>query len=206
MKYKHIIFDVDGTLVDSEVKVLSTLRQSILDFGGRDYSLEELGFAMGMAPDTILYQLGFTDVEPMIRKWEQHLIHYAEAPRFFDGMEDAIFALKERGVTIGIGTSRIYEEYLTDFRDLPIFECFGHAVCGDHVKHRKPAPDVLLQYLERTGAEPHEVLFVGDTSFDLEAARAAGVDFALAGWGTKLPKDTLCKYFFEHPSELLNIL
>lgn len=205
MKYKHIVFDVDGTLLDSEVKVLSTLRQSILDFGGRDYSLEELSFAMGMAPDTILYRLGFSNVEPMIRRWEQHLIHYAEGPRFYDGMVDTLFKLSDQGVTIGIATSRIYEEFLTDFEKLPVFNRLGHAVCGDHVKNRKPAPDVLLRYLELSGAKKEEVLFVGDTSFDMEAAKAAGIDFALAGWGTKLPKDSDCAYYFDQPSDLLAI-
>ena len=271
MKYKHIVFDVDGTLVDSELKVLSTLRQAVIDMRGVDHPVEDLGWAM--APEPILTKLGYDNVEPIIRLWERYLIEYQEPPKFFDGIEQTIMQLCARGVNVGIGTSRIYAEYLADFEKLPLYSylgtavcgdmvqkrkpapdillCYmektgasaadilfvgdtlfdlqcaeaagidaeyladfeklplysylGTAVCGDMVQKRKPAPDILLCYMEKTGASAADILFVGDTLFDLQCAEAAGIDAALAGWGTKLPASTACAYYLKRPQELLEL-
>lgn len=205
MKYKHIVFDVDGTLVDSELKVLSTLRQAVIDMRGVDHPVEDLGWAMGMAPEPILTKLGYDNVEPIIRLWERYLIEYQEPPKFFDGIEQTIMQLHARGVNVGIGTSRIYAEYLADFEKLPLYSYLGTAVCGDMVQNRKPAPDILLCYMEKTGASAADILFVGDTLFDLQCAEAAGIDAALAGWGTKLPVSTACAYYLKRPQELLEL-
>lgn len=205
MKYKHIVFDVDGTLVDSELKVLSTLRQAVIDMRGVDHPVEDLGWAMGMAPEPILTKLGYDNVEPIIRLWERYLIEYQEPPKFFDGIEQTIMQLHARGVNVGIGTSRIYAEYLADFEKLPLYSYLGTAVCGDMVHKRKPAPDILLCYMEKTGASAKDILFVGDTLFDLQCAEAAGIDAALAGWGTKLPVSTACAYYLKRPQELLEL-
>lgn len=205
MKYKHIVFDVDGTLVDSELKVLSTLRQAVIDMRGVDHPVEDLGWAMGMAPEPILTKLGYDNVEPIIRLWERYLIEYQEPPKFFDGIEQTIMQLHARGVNVGIGTSRIYAEYLADFENLPLYSYLGTAVCGDMVQKRKPAPDILLCYMEKTGASAADILFVGDTLFDLQCAEAAGIDAALAGWGTKLPVSTACAYYLKRPQELLEL-
>ena len=56
-------------------------------------------------------------------------------------------------------------------------------ICADDTAEHKPEPGPLLKYMERTGAKPSEVLYVGDTVYDMQCARGAGVDFALARWG-----------------------
>lgn len=201
-KYKHIVFDVDGTLVDSEIKVLSTLRQSIIDMRGVDHPLSELGFAMGMAPQPILTRLGYDNVEEIVRCWEQHLLHYDKPVEFFAGMLETLEKLSEN-YTLGVGTSRIYDEYYKDFANLPIFSKLGVAVCGNMVVHRKPAPDILLYYMDKTRCQPSELLFVGDTEFDLGCAQAAKVDFAFAAWGGKSVPEKDCTFYLEKPVDLL---
>ena len=59
--------------------------------------------------------------------------------------------------------------------------------------------------MEKTGASAADILFVGDTLFDLQCAEAAGIDAALAGWGTKLPVSTACAYYLKRPQELLEL-
>ena len=56
-------------------------------------------------------------------------------------------------------------------------------ICADDTAEHKPKPGPLLKYMEYTGARPSEVLYVGDTVYDMQCARGAGVDFALARWG-----------------------
>lgn len=204
-KYKHIVFDVDGTLVDSEIKVLSTLRQSIIDMRGVDHPLSELAFAMGMAPKPILERLGYSDVDEIVRCWEQHLLHYDKEVAFFPGMLTTLEKLSA-DYEIGIGTSRIYDEYYKDFANLPIFSKLGLAVCGNMVENRKPAPDILLYYMAKTNCQPEELLFVGDTEFDLGCAHAANVDFAFAAWGGKTVEADKCKFYLHKPEELLQAL
>ncbi len=205
-KYKHIVFDVDGTLVDSEMKVLSTLRQAIIDMRGVEHPISELGFAMGMAPKPILHRLGYNiDVDEIIHCWEQHLLHYDKEVVFFEGMLDTLEQLSTK-YTIGIGTSRIYDEYYKDFANLPIFSKLGLAVCGNMVSNRKPAPDILLYYMDKTGCTNQDLLFVGDTEFDRDCAKAANVDFAFAAWGGKDLTEQDCQLYLQKPTDLLKLL
>lgn len=205
MRYTHIVFDIDGTLMDSGAGDLAALREALLETTGRDYPLEELAFCLGLPGRDSLLQMGIPDIEGTLALWEEKAAGAAIPP--FPGVRDLIAGLLDRGYRLGIASSRSVRSFQIDIApSLPLADRFGTAVLADHTKLHKPHPDPLLKYMELTGAAPGEVLYVGDSPYDSQCAQGAGVDFALAVWGAHTRSDRPATYYPETPEALLSLL
>lgn len=204
MKYPHIVFDIDGTLMDSGEGDLTALRDVLKEATGRDYAVEELSFCLGLPGRDSLKQLGVHDIEGTLALWEKKAAGKTVAS--FPGVGELLERLLERGCRLGVASSRSVRSYQIDIAPfLPLADRFGAVVLADHTQLHKPHPDPLLKYMELTGAKPGEVLYVGDSPYDSRCAQGAGVDFALAVWGCRT-KDRPAKYYPETPGELLALL
>jgi len=205
MKYKHVVFDVDGTLVDSERCILYAFRDTLLDFTGREYPLEELTFCLGITGDDAVARFPGLDGEAVLDRWTEYLGRYADTVGFFPGVPELLRTLKGAGCRLGIATSRIHAEVDGDLAQAGLAPLFGHIVCADDTDTHKPQPGPLLKYMEWSGAAPEEVLYVGDSIYDSLCAQGAGVDFALAVWGSHA-KDRPALYYPETPGELPGLI
>ena len=203
MKYTHIVFDVDGTLINSEYAGLKSFQETLLEVTGRHYTPEELLFSLGIPGVDALKILGVEDAEGAWAIWEGNIRKYLSTLTLYDGIPQVARTLKESGARLGVVTSRTTREFGEEA--VPVLGelagAFGTVVLADHTALHKPSPDPLLYYLNRTGARAEEVLYLGDTLDDSRCARDAGVDFALAGWGShgEIP----AKYILNRPEELL---
>ena len=201
-RYRHIVFDIDGTLIDTQFAVQSALRETVKNRTGRDMSFEELLFSFGIPGLTTLTMLGLPDPEDALVEWNVHIGENRQHIVVFPGIEELLSKLN--GVSIGVVTSKNSREYRDDFMHFPVSRFIGLAVCADHTQKHKPDPEPLLKYMELTGAQPGEVLYVGDSIYDQQCAHAAGIDFALATWGATRDMDAEWKP--ESPEALLNVL
>lgn len=183
MNYKHMVFDVDGTLIDSGMADLRGLQDTLEQLTGVVTPLEELRFSQGIPGITTLQLLGIEDPEGVQKLWIQNIIKYSGNITLFPEMQGALEVLASRGVRLGIVTSRTHQEFDTDFPRYGVVHLFGPMICADDTPGHKPEPDPLLRYMELTGSRPEEVLYVGDTINDSLCAQRSGVDFALALWG-----------------------
>ncbi len=197
MKYPHVVFDVDGTLLDTERSVLLSLRDTLREVMGRDYSLEELEFSLGIPGADALETLGVANVPAVLARWEELLQGYRHLDGVFDGIPELLAALKRSGRALGVVTSRTRAEFDLDFSQLEIGPCFQVVITADDTDLHKPHPDPLLKYMELSGAAAEDILYIGDSGHDARCAQAAGVDFGLAGWGAKRPQT--CTYAFQTP-------
>ena len=204
MKYEHIVFDVDGTLVDTEYAVLHSLQDTIKTLTGNVTPLEELTFSMGITGDDTLKQLGFQDIPAALEIWFRYLYGYDDTVGLFHGIADTLDTLSQKGCRLGVVTSRIREDFEKEFRRFPIRQYFDIVVCADDTEEHKPTAAPLLKYMELSGADRSQVLYVGDSRYDRECARNAGTDFALAGWGSHLT-DIDPEYRPAEPTELIAI-
>ncbi len=205
MKYKQIVFDVDGTLVDTEYAVLHSLQDTLRTCTGKEPALEELTFALGITGEDALKQLAVPALPGTLAPWNEYLEQYGETVNIFSGMEDTLHALSQRGCKFGVATSRIRDNFEKEFKRFPIRRYFDIIVCADDTTEHKPTAGPLLKYMELSGCDRSRLLYVGDSRYDRECARNAGVDFALAGWGSHL-KDIDAEYFLSAPAELLHML
>lgn len=202
-KYRHIVFDIDGTLIDTQFAVQTALRDTVRNHLHKDMSYEELIFSFGIPGLTTLKMLGVPDPEAALVEWNVHIEERRDAITVFPGVEEMMNAIS--GVSMGVVTSKNSREYRDDFMRYPVSRFISLAVCADHTEKHKPDPDPLLKYMELTGAKPEEVLYVGDSVYDGQCAHSAGVDFALATWGAT-KKDIPAEWYPETPEDIAKIL
>jgi len=202
-RYRHIVFDIDGTLIDTRYAVQTGLRDTVRNRLHKDMSYEELIFSFGIPGLTTLKMLNVPDPEDALAEWNRHIGEYREHIVVFSGVDELLEKLE--GVGIGVVTSKNSREYRDDFMHFPVSRFIGLAVCADHTEKHKPEPEPLIKYMELTGAEPAEVLYVGDSIYDQMCAHSAGVDFALATWGA-VDQNIGSEWYPKTPQEILDIV
>lgn len=207
MSIGHIVFDIDGTMVDTEVAFQLALQETMEQLLGRSAGMAELQYTYSMTTEAALMALGFPDIPAAHQIWEKKCIEKLGMVRLYDGISQLVEALALRGYTLGIVSSSTRWEYKMVFLPLGLGDCFKTVVLAEDTREHKPHPAPLLCYLEKTGAKPEEVLFVGDSGGDMVCAQQAGVHKALACWcRTPAVGEIDTEYRLERPGQLLDLL
>lgn len=205
MRQRQIVFDIDGTLLDTEYAVLHSLQDTVRLIQNREIPLPALSFALGIPGEDALKQLSITDTETAQKIWDCQMSAYQDTIRIFDGMADVLSALADRKYLCGIVTSKTWEEYRHDFIPFDIHQYFSTTICADDTSLHKPDPEPLFRYMEVSGASAGQLLYIGDSIYDSQCAAEAGVEFALAGWGTSRT-DIPFQYRLSTPQDILTLL
>ncbi len=203
---KSVIFDIDGTLLDTEYAILNSLRDTIWELKDENVELSDLTFALGIPGEIALKQLGITDTQNGSIVWNACLANYSHTIRLFDGVADTLKELKIRGYKLGVITSKSSQEYKADFSPLGLDGYFDTVICASDSNRPKPFPDPMLKYLELSGTKKDEAIYIGDTSYDMQCASTAGVSFGLALWGCHKLNGIRADYYFNHPADILYAL
>lgn len=184
MRYRHLIFDIDGTLVNSEDVALGSLQRTIRETIGIEKSIEELAHFFGIPSFKTVQMLPFPDRKAAFELWEYYYREMYHLIVPFEGVEAMIEKLHGLGFKMGIVTSRCMPEFNADPHTAKWIEkgYFTIYVTSEDCQQHKPAPDPLYAYMHKAGAAPEECLYIGDNIVDSKCAAAAGVDFVLADW------------------------
>lgn len=204
--YNTFIFDIDGTLINTEQAVLGSLQKLLKNNYNREMNMEDLTFVLGIPGAVSLRQLGIEDVDQANDGWNDLMREYHHTIHVYEGIQELLTELRELSISTGIVTSKTNQEFLDDFVPFGLVRDLPYAVCADDTKLHKPHPEPLLKFLEISGAQAGGSIYIGDTIYDYECARDAGVDFGLALWGCKQPDVIPAKYKFEHPKDILTLL
>ncbi|MFV0243080.1 MAG: HAD family hydrolase [Lacrimispora sphenoides] len=207
MRYKHIVFDIDGTLIDTEYAVLHSLQDTLIAVTGINREINELTFALGIPGKNALKKLNVPEhsISLILGHWEKCMSNYSNTVCVFQGISELLDALVQYGCELGIVTSKTREEFKQDFVPFDISKYFTTIICADDTVEHKPDPDPLFKYMEVSNANNNELIYIGDSVYDWECAKSAKVDFALAGWGS-LSREILADYYLEKPDDLLLIM
>jgi phosphoglycolate phosphatase len=198
---RAIAFDLDGTLVDSAPDLAVAANRMLAALGERELSQERVAAAIGEGIDALVARTLAESAgrEPAGERLEKaaRLFRdlYAErvfdAGRVFEGVREGLEALaRYRPLGCITNKARPFTEALLAKAGLARWLAFLE--CADAPAQRKPAPFLLLQACRDLGIAPRELLYVGDSGFDLAAARAAGCPVALVSYGYNhggLPQD-----------------
>ncbi|MDR2163136.1 MAG: HAD family hydrolase [Clostridiales Family XIII bacterium] len=203
--YKHVVFDIDGTILDTDYAQLSTCSKIVEMSTGIYRPPEMYAHILGILNDEhILASLGVRDADLYAMMWDDICEGLSAEVRAFDGILTTIDALAKDGKKIGIVTSR-HRKYLSSDND-GIFERqpFGTVICGDEVINPKPSPEPLNKYVAMNGIATRDVLYIGDSVMDYYCAKESGCDFGCVDWGKRKPDDAIDKaaFYFKHPSEI----
>lgn len=204
--YNTVIFDVDGTLIDTERAVLGSLQKMLQTDYDRVTEIQDLTFVLGIPGSIALPQLGIKDIHKGNERWNYFMKDFFSSIEVFSGISDVLDTLKRNNIVQGIVTSKTAEELINDFVPFGLMNYLTHTVCANDTEKHKPNPEPILKFLEISGADPATSIYIGDTIYDYECARDAGVDFGLALWGCKNHEHIQAKYKFEKPQDLIKLL
>lgn len=163
--------------------------------------LLDIGF--GCTSDTFMEEIGMPDPPAASQRWRDIMRGMLDLVVLFDGVEQVLAAPLRRGVV----TSQVRPELEMNVRRLHLEGKFECMVTADSTPYQKPHPRPLLYCLEQMQLSPEDVLFVGDSYYDYDCARAAGVHFGLASWGSDDPAlFPEAQYILRTPAEILSLV
>lgn len=175
---KAVLFDIDGTLVDSNYLHIDAWDRALKEVG-HPVNTWRIHRAIGMDSAKLLETLLEDDVETLAdRAKEAHTRHYeamGDRLRSFGRAQELLRTLAEGGYEVVLATSAPANELEMLRRTLEVEDAIATLTSAEDVAEAKPAPDVVQVALQKAGVAPEEAIFVGDTVWDVEAAREAGV-------------------------------
>jgi pyrophosphatase PpaX len=185
VRHAVVLFDLDGTLIDSGAIILASMRHAAATVLGREIPEEQLMAAVG-GPGLVAQMRALDEarVDELVRVYREHNEPLHDTLEPCPGIEGALAELRRQGRRLGIVTAKRHVTVRLAFDVLPALEpCFDVVVGSDDTERHKPHPEPLLHALERLGASPGEAAYVGDSPFDVRAARAAGCTAVAVTWG-----------------------
>ncbi len=212
-KYKYILFDNDGTIVNTIDTILFCFKKtakSVLKI--ENPNPDDFKCLIGL-PLEDQYK-NFTEDEETIKKCvelhrELTLKYSDKMCKNYDGLPQVLEYLYNQDFKLGIVTSKIHDFCVSGLKVLGIDKYFDYIQGCDDYKYHKPDPKTLEYAANKLELRPHELLYIGDSSFDVIAASKAGLDTCAVTWGA-FTKDQLIPYkpnfIVDKPSELIEII
>ena len=183
---KLIIFDMDGTLVNSSLTIANAI----------NYVRKNIGFEP-MEQEYILRHVNEPDINPAQffyhakafdadhERWfsEYYTKNHEQELVLYDGVKDLLESLKGHGHKLALATNAYRQSTIQSLTHLDVYELFDGIACYDDVAQGKPHPDMLHKLLDELAYTNHETLFIGDGPRDEQASQKAEIDYIMVDWG-----------------------
>jgi pyrophosphatase PpaX len=180
-----VLFDLDGTLVDTVPFILASVRACFEGYGRCPTDAEWIaGIGTPLRDQLASFARDPADVDGLFARYRAYwLQHHDEMTGLFPGAAEAVRALRGAGHPLAIITAKITTGAERTLRHVGLWDQIDVVVAADTVARSKPDPMPVHHALARLGREPAEAIMVGDSNHDLAAGRAAGTATAGVLWG-----------------------
>jgi pyrophosphatase PpaX len=207
-----ILFDLDGTLLDSVPLILDSFRHAFAAVGEQLPPPAELARAIGIPLRSFFGSLGTSasQVEALVAAYRAYtLAHHDTRVGAFPGVVETVGEVRRRGLRTALVTSKSGPTARRGLEVTGLADAMDVVVSCDDVTRPKPDPEPALQAVERLGVLARRAVFVGDSLHDLHSGRAAGLRTAAALWGPFSRADLAAgepDYWLDAPADLLRLL
>ncbi|MDX2506754.1 MAG: HAD-IA family hydrolase [Gammaproteobacteria bacterium] len=193
--YKLIIFDWDGTLMDSQARIVACLMSAANDLNLMPLPEKLLKNIIGLGlreAITQLYpQLTEQQITGFADRYRYHFVTANETPSgLFDNVRLMLEQLIARGFMLAVATGKARRGLNQVLKDTGLKDCFHGSRCADETRS-KPHPQMLEELLDEFGLLAHEAVMVGDTEYDMLMARSLGMDALAVSYGVHEKQDLL---------------
>ena len=184
MRFPVVLFDLDGTVIDSGAIILASMRHAAKEVLGAEPPDELLMAAVGgPGLEAQMHALAPDRVEELVTVYRAHNEPLHDELLCCAGVEDVLVRLKEEGRRLGLVTAKRRATVELAFNALPLRHFFETVVGGDETRGHKPDPEPLLLAAARLDVQPRDCAYVGDSPFDIRAAKAADMFAVAVTWG-----------------------
>jgi phosphoglycolate phosphatase len=195
-RFELLVFDWDGTLMDSAAAIIASIQLSCSDLGlpvpERERAAHVIGLGLKDALSYAVPELPPSDYGKLAERYRHHYLARDPDIELFPGMREMLVALKESGhvLAVATGKSRAGLERVLEATQLKRY--FDSSRCADET-HSKPHPAMLQELMQELLIAPESALMIGDTAHDLQMAVSAGVAALAVSYGAH-PKDQLTAF------------
>lgn len=176
-RFDLIVFDWDGTIVDSTAMIALCIQKAAADLGLTVPTLEQASHVIGLGLNDALAravpELGAGRVEEFSLRYRHHYFACEPEIVLFDGVRELLAEQGARGVPLAVATGKSRRGLARAFESTGLGGLFASSRCADET-HPKPHPAMLLELTEELSVAPDRTLMIGDTTHDLDMASAAG--------------------------------
>jgi len=212
MRFPVVLFDLDGTLIDSGPMIVASMKHAASSVLGREIPEEVLTAAVG-GPGLVaqMQALAPDRVDDLVAAYRAHNEPLHDELEGFWEVLEVLPRLRNEGRRLGIVTAKRRATVDLAFGRLPELESnFDVVITSDDTARHKPDPDPILAAIDRLDARAEDTAYVGDSPFDIRAAKAAGVFAVAVAWGGIHPEGVLEREepdaLVRHAEELYGVL
>ena len=186
MKKKLIVFDMDGTLVNSSITIANAINYVRKNLGFQPMESEYILRLVNdhtINPAQMFYHAKAFDKDH--EKWfsEYYTKHHDKELELYEGIREMLLSLKEEGYKLAVATNAYRGSTIESLTHLAIYKIFDSITCYDDVLQGKPHPDMLYKLLDALDVKEEEAIFIGDGPRDEMAAKEANMDYIMVDWG-----------------------
>lgn len=209
MKYPVVLFDLDGTLIDTNELIIASFMHTLNKHCPGKYTEKDVLAIMGEPLIDQMRRFDPEQAEEMVKTYHIHNeANHDQYVKEFPYVKEVVEKLHQNGVKIGIVSNKRRLVVNMGLRLFDLEKYMDTVVCVEDAPKAKPEPDLIYTALNRLEAKPEEALMVGDSRYDMIAARRAGVSAVAVGWS--LHHEELRQYepdyFLNDMRDLLEIL
>ena len=203
-----VVFDLDGTLVDTTRLILNSYVETIRLLGGTEVTTDDVLSNFNIGPTAVILErylgraISSQDLEAYYVAYETAISGLQPFPH----VEVMLQQLNSKGYRLGLLTTATRRAVSLVLSQTGLDAHFGAIVAGDEIPHCKPAPDGLKLVCRRLGVRTGEAVYVGDAELDLACARRARVLGIQAGWGNTPAILTRDQFVASQPNEAIALI
>lgn len=185
-RFELLVFDWDGTLMDSASAIVGALQSACADLGlpvpSEERSRYIIGLGLNDAMHHVLPNIDSSQYPKIVERYRVHYLRRDADTALFPGAAELVTALNGAGFLLAVATGKGRHGLERVLASTGLKGLFHASRCADE-GHSKPHPGMLEALLEELGVASHQALMIGDTTHDMEMARAAGVARVAAAYG-----------------------
>lgn len=182
---KVIVFDFDGTIMDTNAIIKDSLNEVAIKYRGRPLSDAEFDPILGRALHEQVAMINDRqeDLDNMVEAYRAYYrAHQKEKVHLFEGIRDCLDAIKDMRIPCAVFTNKGRNGLDNGLRDFDLGQYFQMTISAYDIENPKPHPQGLQVIAEHFGVKTEELLMIGDSAHDIEAGKAAGAQTALVSW------------------------
>lgn len=205
-KYKAIIYDIDGTILNTLNMNMYPLMKIIEEETNEKWTFDQVLKFASYPGMKVMEELKVKDPETTYARWVKYVNEYEEGATLYEGFMEVFEAFQKHGIQQAIVSAKTRDQYQLDICSKGIDQYMDTVILAEDTEKHKPDPEPLLKCLENLHVSAEEVIYIGDALSDQQASCNAGIDFGYAQWGSVSNIPLQCTCAFDTPLDLLKLL